>query len=123
MSRMAATMFSARMPARAPMLALALAVGFQIVAFAAVQQDMAADDPLYYAEYAHEIALDPAAAFAHPSTYPWNMRIGLTVPLAALYRVFGVSRAVTNLPCLLAALAILAVAFAAAPTPRAKVLA
>jgi hypothetical protein len=105
---------------RRPVAGLVLALAFFIVSFGLGQQDMAPDDPLYYAEYAHEIAADPHAAFSEPSTYPWNMRIGLTVPMAGFYRAFGVSRATTNLPCLLATLAILLVAFAAVSTPRAK---
>lgn len=51
------------------------------------------------------------------------MRIGLTVPMAVLYRVFSPSPVVTNLPCLLAALGVVLVVWAAAPTPRAKWLA
>ena len=85
------------------------------------QQDMPPDDPLYYAEFAREIAKDPAAAFGMASTYPWHMRIGLALPLALFYPLFGVSTLVTNLPCLLAATGILLVVYVAAPTPLAKV--
>ena len=102
------------------MVGLLLAITLFVASFSLGQQDMPPDDPLYYAEYAHDIAADPHAAFTDPSTYPWNMRIGLTLPIAGAYRAFGVSRATTNVPCLLATLAILLVAFAAVSTPRAK---
>ena len=108
---------------RHPRHALALALLLQILLFVVGQQDMPPDDPLYYAEFARDIAKDPAAAFGMASTYPWHMRIGLTLPLALLYRVFGVSTLVTNLPCLFAAIGILCVVYVAAPTPRAKVFA
>jgi 4-amino-4-deoxy-L-arabinose transferase-like glycosyltransferase len=51
------------------------------------------------------------------------MRLGLTGPIALFYRRFGVSALATNLPCLLAGLGIIAIAYAAAPTPRARLLA
>jgi hypothetical protein len=44
------------------------------------------------------------------------------LPLAVLYRVFGVSALSTNLPAILAGLITLLVVYAAAPTPRAKVI-
>lgn len=90
--------------------------------FCLIQRDMPPDDPLYYSEFAYQLATDPAAALAPRSTYPWHMRIGLTVPLALLYRAFGVSALVSNLPSLFAALVILLVVFLAMPSPRAKLL-
>src|SRR5262249_15594309 len=69
------------------------------------------------------IAVDPGHAFAAPTNEPFVMRVGLTIPLALMYRAFGVSSFVTNLPCLLAALGIVAIAWAAPPTPRGKLLA
>ena len=106
---------------RHPRHALAIALALLTVLFVLGQQDMPPDDPLYYAEFAREIAKDPAAAFGMASTYPWHMRIGLALPLALFYPLFGVSTLVTNLPCLLAATGILLVVYVAAPTPRAKV--
>lgn len=105
---------------RDPRLALALAMLLVSALYVAIQSDMPPDDPLYYAEFARDLATHPVEALRGASNYPWHMRFGLTVPLALLYRAFGVSALVTNLPCLFAALAILGVAFAAAPTPRAK---
>ena len=101
-------------------IALAIGIALVIALYIIGQVDMPPDDPLYYAEFARDIALHPGEAFANASTYPWHMRIGLTLPLALLYRVFGVSGFVTNLPCLAAAVGILVVAYIAAPTPRAK---
>jgi hypothetical protein len=105
-----------------PWHALVLALALEVVIVVAAQGDLPTADPLWYAAVAHRIAADPAAAFAAPTTHPFEMRVGLTVPLAGLYRVFGVSTPVTDLPCLVAALVILLVVYAAAPTPRAKLL-
>lgn len=105
-----------------PWHALVIALILEIVIVVANLGDLPTSDPLWYADIAHRIALDPSAAFAAPSSHPFEMRVGLTVPLAGLYRVLGVSTLVTDLPCLLAALAILLVIYAAAPTPRAKLL-
>ncbi|MEJ7597510.1 MAG: hypothetical protein WKG01_06330 [Kofleriaceae bacterium] len=107
---------------RRPYLALALAMLFETIVFVAGQVDFVASDPLAYADIANRIAEDPREAFAAPSNHPFEMRIGLTLPLALLYRAFGVSTLVTNLPCLFGALGILMVVYAAAPTPRAKLL-
>jgi hypothetical protein len=107
---------------RRPQVALIVALAIEATIMIVAQQDILADDPLYYADIAHDIATDPSAAFAHASTYPWSMRIGLTMPLAGLYALFGVSPFVTNLPGMLAALAIVWIVYAAAATPRAKVL-
>jgi hypothetical protein len=100
--------------------ALVLALVLETAIVVASQGDIPTADPLWYAVIGNRIAIDPSEAFAAPTTHPFEMRIGLTVPLAGLYRVFGVSTLVTDLPCLLAALAILLVVYAAAPTPRAK---
>jgi len=51
------------------------------------------------------------------------MRLGILTPIAALYRLFGVSTLATNFPCLLAVLGIMVIVYAAAETPRAKLLA
>jgi hypothetical protein len=112
----------ARCVVRRPWLALVAAMLVEVVVYFAVQGDFAASDPLAYSVIAHDIAAHPAQAFAAPSNHPFEMRIGLTVPLAVLYRVFGVSTPVTNLPCLAAWLLILWVVYAAAPSLRAKLL-
>lgn len=91
--------------------------------FLATQIDMLAADPLWYAEIAHRLAVDPAGVFASHETHPFVMRIGLTIPLSLMYRGFGVSLLVTNLPVLFSELAIVTVAYVAAPTPRAKLIA
>src|ERR1044072_5857532 len=99
----------------APRISLA-AVALLLIVFSIVGQgDMPASDPIWYGNIAH----DPAAVFAGTETHPFVMRIGLTMPLALFYQLFGVSPWTTNLPCLLAALGIVAVVYAAAPTPRA----
>lgn len=107
---------------RRPACALALALLVETALFAAAQGDFNASDPLAYAEKAREIAESPSTAFAVMSNHPFDMRIGLTVPLAGLYRVFGVALWVTNLPALLAALGVLWIVYAAAPTARAKLI-
>jgi len=107
---------------RRPWLALVLVLAAQVIVFVASQGDFVANDPLWYADIAHRIALDPAELFASADNHPFFMRIGLTVPLALLYRAFGVSTLVTDLPCLAAALGIVIVVYAAARTPRAKLL-
>jgi hypothetical protein len=106
-----------------PWIALVLALILESLVLVVGRGDFVASDPLWYASIAHQIAVDPSAAFASGETHPFVMRIGLTVPIALLYRAFGVSTLVSNLPCLLAALGVLLVAYAAAPTPRAKLLA
>jgi hypothetical protein len=113
----------ARSVTRRPWLVLVAAMGLEIAVYLAVQGDFTASDPLAYAVIAHDISEHPARSFAAPSNHPFEMRIGLTVPLALLYRMVGVSTPVTNLPCLAAWLLILWVVYAAAPTPRAKLLA
>ncbi len=105
-----------------PRHALILALVLEAVIIVASHSDFAASDPLWYADLANLIAIDPSNVFAAPSNHPFEMRIGLTVPLAMIYRAFGVSVFTTNLPCLLAALGVMLVVYAAAPTPRAKLL-
>ncbi len=87
---------------------------------AAAQGDFVASDPVAYAEIAHRLA---SGGEAFTTRHPFEMRIGLTVPVALFYKLFGVSVFVSNLPCFLAALGIVIVAYAAAPTPRAKLFA
>ncbi len=108
---------------RQPWTALVVALVLETALIVASQGDFVPADPLWYADLGNQIATDPGAAFAAPLNHPFHMRVGLTVPLALFYRMFGVTTLVTNLPCLLAALGVLLVAYAAAPTPRAKRLA
>ena len=99
-----------------------LLVALVVEAFLIVasQTDIPASDPLAYAENAYAIERDPQAAFAHPPNHPFAMRIGLTVPLAGVYRVLGVNGYTTDLIPLLAALAIICAVFFAVPAGRAR---
>jgi hypothetical protein len=106
-----------------PWLALVAALAVHAALWLAAQRDLAAADPLWYATWADKLAFHPAELFAAHNTYPFVMRLGLTAPIALAYRLFGVSTLATNLPCLLAGLAIIAIAYAAAPTARSKLLA
>jgi hypothetical protein len=106
-----------------PWLALLVALLLEIIVFVFGQRDFVASDPLWYADIAHSFSNDLSMMFTNHDTHPFMMRIGLTAPLALLYRIFGVSPRVSNLPCLLAALGIVAVVYSAAPTPRMKWLA
>jgi hypothetical protein len=106
-----------------PWIALGLAIALYVTLFLALQCDLRAADPLWYAEKAHDLAHGAEKLRATRETYPFAMRLGLTTPIALMYRMFGVSTLATNVPCLLAGLAIIAIAYAAAPTPRARLLA
>ncbi len=59
------------------------------------QADFIASDPLWYAVIAHDIA-HGTQHFSAAELHPFVMRVGL----AALYRVFGVSTLVSNLPAI-----------------------
>ena len=107
---------------RRPWIALVAALVVETVIFFVTQTDFLAADPLWYADIAHRLSVDPAAVFAQHEIHPFVMRIGLTMPLALFYRVFGVSTLVSNLPCLLAADGILVVVYSAVSTPRAKLI-
>jgi hypothetical protein len=106
-----------------PWIVLAVALVVHTVVFLAIQRDLSTADPLYYATDAHDLVVRPAGPGAPPDDFVFVMRLGLTLPIALLYRLFGVSTLVTNLPGLLAGLAIMAIAYAAAATPRGKLLA
>lgn len=86
------------------------------------QGDFIASDPLWYSVNAHELALGHDL-FQPDELHPFVMRIGLIVPLAALYKVFGVSTLVSNLPALIAGLGCLLLLYLAASTSRRKALA
>jgi 4-amino-4-deoxy-L-arabinose transferase-like glycosyltransferase len=103
-----------------PWLGLLLALAIEAVVFFVGQVDFVPYDPLWYADIAHQLSTDAAEVFATHDTHPFVMRIGLTVPMAVLYRVFGVSPLVSTLPCLLATLGVVLVVYAAGPTTRAK---
>jgi hypothetical protein len=91
--------------------------------FLAARTDAPASDPIWYAALSHEIAVDPSHVFSGQDSHPFVMRIGLTVPLALLYRLAGTSPIVTAVPMIGAALLVLLVAFVAASTLRARMLA
>ncbi|HLL22686.1 MAG TPA: glycosyltransferase family 39 protein, partial [Kofleriaceae bacterium] len=99
---------------------LAIAVVVQLVVFFAMPRDTPASDPLAYAENAYAIATNFDAYFTDPPNHPFAMRVGLTMPVAAMYRVFGAPSIITHLLSLLATLAILLVVYCAAPSARAK---
>ncbi|HEX5060054.1 MAG TPA: hypothetical protein VFV99_11875 [Kofleriaceae bacterium] len=107
---------------RRPWLALVLALLVQIVVFVFGQSDLPVADPLWYANIAHKIAVDPSTVFDHAEIHPFVMRVGLTMPVAVLYKLFGVSTLTTNLYALWAALGVIIIVYAAAPSPRAKLL-
>jgi 4-amino-4-deoxy-L-arabinose transferase-like glycosyltransferase len=103
-----------------PRVLLLLAIAFQIVVFVVGRRDVPNDDALAYADNAYKIGVDPTAYFQAPTNHPFVTRVGITLPLAAIFQVLGVSAWTTNLPSLLAAIVVLLVTYAAAPTARAK---
>ncbi|MFT3694328.1 MAG: hypothetical protein QM831_14370 [Kofleriaceae bacterium] len=108
---------------RRPIVVLALAlVVFAIVTIAG-QSDFIASDPLWYANVAHDMTRDFHGVFSGAEMHPFVMRVGLTLPLALVYKLFGVSTISTNGIALVAACAIIVIAWIAAPTPRAKLFA
>lgn len=106
-----------------PWWVLALALVLETIIFVVGQGDFVASDPLWYADLAHRISVNPSDVFGAPSNHPFEMRVGLTLPLALIFKLFGVSVLTSDLPGLFAALGVLLVGYAAAPTPRAKLLA
>jgi hypothetical protein len=108
--------------ARRPWLILVLGLVAATAIFVVGQRDFIPADPLWYASLARSLSVDPASVFAGHDTHPFVMRIGLTMPLALLYRVFGISTFVSNIPTLVADLGIVTVVYAAAATPRAKLI-
>jgi hypothetical protein len=106
-----------------PWIALGFAMAVHTVLFLAVQRDLSTADPMYYARHGYDLAFDPSHLSSKREDMVFVARLGVTVPLAVLYRMFGASLIVTNLPSLFAGLAIMVIAFAAASTPRAKLLA
>ncbi|NJM91193.1 MAG: hypothetical protein HC863_02785, partial [Myxococcales bacterium] len=69
-----------------PGYALLVAAALLVLATLRWHGDMVAADPLWYAGLAKDIANDPVRVFAAPSNHPFEMRVGLTMPLALLYR-------------------------------------
>jgi hypothetical protein len=106
-----------------PWIALIAALGAYTALWLSVQRDIAANDPLSYAAYGYQLAFHPAQLFASHDTYPFAMRFGVIGPIAIAFRLAGVSTVTTNLPSLLAGLGIIAIAYASAGTPRARLLA
>ncbi len=103
-----------------PWLALVATLAAYTIIYVLGQGDFVASDPLWYADIAHTLSVEPSTVFTPAELHPFVMRIGLTVPLSLLYRAFGVSTLVTNLPSLVAALGIVLVVYAAATTARGK---
>ena len=103
-----------------PIRVLAIALTVQIAVFVVARVDTPSDDPLAYSENAHAIATDFDEFFTDPPNHPFAMRVGITMPLAVIYRVVGAGPLTTHLPSLLAAVAILLVVYTAAPTAHAK---
>jgi hypothetical protein len=106
-----------------PRIALIAALAAYPALWLSVQRDITTADPMGYASYAYQLAFHPAQLFASHDTYPFAMRFGVTAPIAIAFRLAGVSTIATNLPNLLAGLGIIAIAYAAAGTPRARWLA
>jgi hypothetical protein len=102
-----------------------LAGGLAIVAAVLVagQGDFVASDPLWYADISHTVAHGGWGVFSPAEVHPFVMRVGLTLPLAMIFKVFGVSTLTANLPALLSGLACILLAYLAVETPRAKLLA
>jgi hypothetical protein len=103
--------------------ALVATLLLQTVLITVGRPDFIASDPLWYANVAHRITVAPSDVFTPTDLHPFTMRIGLTLPLALLYSIFGVSSLVSMVPNLLAAVGITIITFVAAPTRRAKFLA
>ncbi|MEO8553696.1 MAG: hypothetical protein ABI678_27170 [Kofleriaceae bacterium] len=106
-----------------PITWLLLALVLEGAVLAKGQGDFVASDPLWYAVIAHDISTGDKVVFTPDELHPFVMRIGLTVPLAGMYRLFGVSTFVSNLPVFLAGLGCLLLLYLAAATPRRKALA
>ena len=105
-----------------PIWVLGGVLALEVVVFVLGQHDFAAADPLWYAQIGKTLADDPHSLFQLGDIHPFVMRLGLTVPLSLIYRVFGVSVLSTNVLSLVACLGTVLVVYAAAPTPRAKVI-
>jgi len=103
-----------------PWLWLVMALILEGTVLVAGQQDFVASDPLWYADIAHNVETGKVAVFTPEDHHPFVMRVGLTVPLAVFYKLFGVSTLVSNLPAILAGLACLLLVYLVAPTARAK---
>lgn len=108
---------------RRPWIGLLVVLVTYVARWLVLQYDLHASDPLWYAEVANDLAFHTSGLFAQHNTYPFVMRLGVTVPIALAYRVVGVSTFVTNLPCLIAGVSIIAISYAAVETPRTKWLA
>ena len=99
--------------------------GLAIVAIVLVagQGDFVASDPLWYADISHTVAHGGWGVFSPAEVHPFVMRVGLTLPLALIFKLFGVSTLTANLPAIVSGLACIVLAYLAVETPRAKVLA
>lgn len=75
-------------------------------------------DPLAYAHIAHQI--NQGTFVAASQNHPFFQRIGLTIPVAAIYAVWGVSPRLTNLVPLLATLGMATCVWLALPDARSR---
>jgi len=105
---------------RRPWLGLFIAIAALVAIFLRGRPDLAASDPLWYATIAHQLSTHPSDLFALHDLHPFVMRLGLTVPIAVMYRLFGVSDLTTNLPALFGAVTILVVLYASAASARGR---
>ena len=102
-----------------------LVAGLAIVTLVIVwgQGDFIASDPLWYADISHTVAHGGWGVFNPAEIHPFVMRVGLTVPLALIFKLFGVTTLTANSPALVSGLACIVLVYLAVETPRAKVLA
>jgi hypothetical protein len=102
-----------------------LVAGLAIVGFVIVkgQGDFIASDPLWYADISHTVSHGGWGVFNAAEVHPFVMRVGLTIPLALIFKLFGVTTLTANSPALLSGLACIVLVYLAVETPRAKVLA
>jgi len=102
----------------------ALPLVFAIIVFAALwffyPQEYLASDPGAYSLNAFRIS--QGTYWGAATNHPFDHRIGVSLPVALAYKLFGVSLLSTNLLPLLACLIIFAVIWLALPTPTAKIL-
>jgi hypothetical protein len=105
---------------RQSMVGYFLGAGALLVLFwVQVDPYLEASDPWLYARDAWRLADGKFFVLSDPH-HPFTHRLGLLVPVAALYRLFGVSERSSLLFPLLCALGIIAVVLSALSTPRAR---
>jgi hypothetical protein len=100
--------------------ALLVVIGLFVLLWSLYPHEFIASDPWKYSANAY--AVSQGTSLNHPENNPFTQRIGVFVPVALFYRLFGVSIITTNLWLLCSAILILIVVWAALPTTRRKVL-